>query len=84
MEKKTERLIVRLTKEELEKLKEIADIEEKSVSDVIRGLIKFRANHYEKNHQTRVPTTEARKRNVEFQNNAIDDNTLDEFKRLFS
>ena len=49
MEKKSERIIVRLTKEEVEKLQEIAEIEDKSVSEVIRGLIKYRANHYEKN-----------------------------------
>ena len=58
MEKKSERIIVRLTKEEVEKLQEIAEIEEKSVSEVIRGLIKYRANHYEKNGQN-IPVSKA-------------------------
>jgi len=81
MEKKTERLIVRLTKEELEKLKEIALIEDKSVSDVIRGLIKFRSNYYEKNHQSNMEAKPVRKvTNLE----PIDEETINEFKSLLA
>ena len=62
MEKKSERIIIRLTKEELAKLQEIAKTEEKTISDVIRGFIKFRANHYQKKSVVDVPVVEASKK----------------------
>lgn len=60
MANKSERIIVRLTKEELEDLQKIAVLEDKSVSEVIRGLIKFRSNHYSKN-QLNIPIAKAEK-----------------------
>ena len=65
MAKKTERIIVRLTKEELEELQSIADLEDKSVSEVIRGFIKFRSNYYQKNKSIPVkenPVVKAKKK----------------------
>ena len=67
MAKKTERIIVRLTKEELEELQSIADLEDKSVSEVIRGFIKFRSNYYQKNKTKPVketPVVKAKKKEV--------------------
>lgn len=62
MEKKSERIIIRLAKEELAKLQEIAKTEEKTISDVIRGFIKFRANHYQKKSVVDVQAVESSKK----------------------
>lgn len=70
---KSERIIIRLSPEEIKNLKKISELENKPVSVVLRDMIKFRYDYYEKKGLSRV---------IENKTEEIDPKLIEEFRSL--
>ena len=70
---KSERIIIRLSPEEIKNLKKISELENKPVSVVLRDMIKFRYDYYEKKGLARVTESKTEEMNSKL---------IEEFKSL--
>ena len=77
---KNKQVLIRVTEEEQKMINEICKIENKSISQVIRELINYRHSYLKKNKKTKVETPIIK----DSYNEEIDEETLNEFRRLFS
>lgn len=85
--KKDAKLDIRVTQNDLAKLKEIAKLEDKSVSDVIRELINYRYNYLAKKTNMSIPVIKETNCNntiMPTSSDNVSDELLNEFKRALS
>ena len=79
--KKTRQLLIRLSPEDYEKINELCIAENTTISAIIRDLIKFRHSYLKKNKKLIIKDNTT---SSTTSNNVIDQDLLNEFKRLMS